>query len=306
MEARPAAAMPVDFAIDCEGLSAELRASLEARARADLSLKGRKDWHLQIICEGRRAAVEFTPAGGPVSRREGGLPGEPEDWVDRLLSLVHDAAAIPDEPLPPTSAAFPPSQDASPQAAPPEKTPQAVASPKQIATPSEISPAPAGATNTVRLEPEASIGAEVWTAEPLVLVGPAASIGVRVEQRLRIVPSVAAAWSVGSNQEVAVRSLEGGVDALVGKRWWFGIGARAAWLRFEPRRPFSPITRTIVDPSLVVRVGFSASLGSSRLSTSMGVRAYAERRDIRLDGAVTLRVPNVAALASIGYAVEAL
>jgi hypothetical protein len=36
------------------------------------------------------------------------------------------------------------------------------------------------------------------------------------------------------------------------------------------------------------------------------VRAYAERRDVRINGAVSLRVPNVAAVASIGYAVEAL
>lgn len=306
--AGPVAATPVDLQIDCQGLSAELQASLEARARADLSMKRLEGWHLRVTCDGARASVEFTPAGGLVSQREGALTGEPEDWVDRVLSLVHDAAAN-DETGPPTSVAEFPAGHEQPEAATQAAEPvRPVERPKQIAAPPDARPRGASPGRAVahRLEPEANIAAEVWVAQPLVLVGPAASLGIVLERHLRIVPTAAAAWSAGSNQDVAVRLIEGGVDAVVGERWWLGLGGRVAWLRFEPRRALSPVTRTIVDPALVVRVGLSIPVGNGRLSGSVGVRAYAERRDVRVDGAVALRVPNLAALGAVGYAAELL
>jgi hypothetical protein len=310
--ARSVSATPVDLQLDCPGLSAELQASLEARSRAELSMKRLEGWHLRITCAGPRAAVEFTPAGGPVSVREGTLIGEPEDWVDRVLSLVHDATAI-DEPPPPASTTnFPPAQE-RPEAATPAVEPvRPVEQPKQLSTQLATQPNARAADASprravaVRLEPEVSIGVEVWTAEPLVLIGPAASLGIRLERRLRIVPTAAAAWSAGLEQDIFVRLIEGGVDAVLGDRWWLGLGGRVAWLRFEPRPALSPVTRTIVDPALILRAGLSLPLGSGRLSTSVGARAYLERRDVRVDGSVTLRVPNVAAIAALGYAAELL
>jgi hypothetical protein len=306
--ARPVSATPVDLQIECPGLSAELQASLEARARAELSMKRLEDWHLRITCDGPRATVEFTPAGGPASLRDGALIGEPEDWVDRVLSLLHDAAAI-EEAAPPASGASFPATHEQPEAATRAAEP---ARPVERPTPAATQPdaAPRGASprqaGSVRLEPEASIGAEVWSAEPLALVGPAASLGIHLEGRFRIVPTAAVAWSAGSKQDIAVRLIEAGVDAVVGERWWVGFGGRVAWLRFEPRRTLAPVARTIVDPALVLRVGLSIPLGNGRLSASVGARAYAERRDVRVDGAVALRVPNFAALAAIGYSAELL
>jgi hypothetical protein len=306
--ARSVSATPADLEIDCQGLSAELQASLEARARAGLSLKRLEGWHLQVTCDGARALVDFTPAGGVVSRREGTLAGEPKDWVDRLLSLVHDAAAT-DEPAPPTSAAEFPTDHEEPEAEPrPTEPVRPVEPPKPIATRPSARPRDASPGEAVahRLEPEASFTAEVWTAQRLVLVGPTASVGVVLERRLRIAPTAAAAWSSGSKRDIFVRLLEGGVDAVVGERWWFGLGGRVAWLRFEPPRGLSPVARTIVDPALVVRAGLSTPVGQGRLSASIGARAYMERRDVRVDGAVVLRVPNLAALAAVGYAAELL
>jgi hypothetical protein len=309
--ARPVSATPVDLELDCQGLSAALQASLEARARADLSMKRLEGWHLRVTCDGPRARVEFTPAGGPVSVREGALIGEPEDWVDRVLSLVHDTAALEEAAPPANDAEFsaahvrPEEPEATTQAAEPVRPAER---PKQLAPQPDARPRGASPRRAVavRLEPEASIGAEVWTAEPLVLVGPAASLGIRLERRFRIVPTAAAAWSAGSKEDIAVRLIEGGVDTVLGERWWLGVGGRVAWLRFEPRQQLSPVTRTIVDPALVVRVGLSIPVGNGRLSTSVGARAYLERHDVRVDGAVTLRVPNVAAFAAVGYAAELL
>jgi hypothetical protein len=105
---------------------------------------------------------------------------------------------------------------------------------------------------------------------------------------------------------VAVRLLEAGADAVVGERWWLALGGRVGWLRFEPRQALSPVTRAIVDPSLVLRGGLSVSVGSGRVSASLGARAYVERRDVRVDGVVVLRVPHVAALGTVGYAAELL
>jgi hypothetical protein len=306
--ARLVSAAPVDLQIDCRGLSAELQASLEARARAELSMKRLEDWHLRVTCDGPRARVEFTPAGGLVSLREGALIGEPEDWVDRVLALVHDAAAI-DEAAPPASGAQFPAEREQPEAATRAAEPvRPVERPTPVATQPDARPrgtSPRRAV-AVRFEPEAGIGAEVWTAEPLVLLGPVASLGINFEGRFRIVPTAAVAWSAGSKQDISIRLLEGGVDAVVGERWWLGFGARVAWLRFEPQRALSPVARTIVDPALVVRVGLSIPMGSSRLSASVGPRAYLERRDVRVDGAVALRVPNIAAFAAFGYAAELL
>jgi hypothetical protein len=307
--ARPVSAEPVDLVVDCRGLSAELRASLEARLRAGLSLKRLERWHLRVACDGRTAAVEFTAEGGVVSRREAALAGEPEDWVDRVLELVHDAAAVPERTEPTTSAQLPVVPE-PPEAAPPRAGPAArpVAPPVVVATPVEAAPPRASpiAPRTLRIEPEASLSAEAWLAEPLVLVGPAASVGLWFERRFRLVPTVAAAWSAGSGQDVAVRSLEGGLDAAVGAGWWFALGARVAWLRFDPRAALSPASKTVVDPALVARVGLSTPVGSSRLSLSLGGRAYAWRRDVRIDGTVALRIPSVAAVALIGYSSEPL
>jgi hypothetical protein len=309
--ARSVSATPVDLQIDCQGLSAELQASLEARSRAELSMKRLEGWHLQITCDGPRAAVEFTPAGGPVSVREGTLIGEPEDWVDRMLSLVHDAAAIDEAPPQPAGGANFPAAQERPEAATPIAEPvPPVEPPKQLATQLATQPdaRPGGPSprkaDAVRFEPEMSVGVEVWTAEPLVLVGPAASLGIRLERRLRIVPTAAAAWSAGLDQNVFVRLIEGGVDAVLGDRWWLGLGGRVAWLRFEPRPALVPVTRTIVDPAFVLRAGLSIPVGNGRFSTSVGARTYLERRDVRVDGALTLRVPNVAATAGVGYAAE--
>lgn len=309
--ARPVSATPVDLELDCQGLSAELQASLEARARADLSLKRLEGWHLQVTCDGPRALVEFTPAGGLVSRREGALIGEPEDWVDRVLSLVHDAATTDettDETAPPASTEFPAAHEGPEAATQPPDIGRPAERPEPLPRPPDGRPrgASSGRAVAVRLEAEASVGAEVWPAEPLVLVGPAAAAGIRVDRRFRVVPAAAAAWSVGSSHDVAVRLLEGGVDAVVGERWWLGLGGRIAWLRFEPQRPLSPITRTIVDPAFVARVGLSIPIGHGRLSASVGARAYMERHDVRVDGSVVLRVPNVAAIAAVGYGVELL
>jgi hypothetical protein len=304
--ARPASATPVDLELDCQGLSAELQASLEARARADLSMKRLEGWHLRVTCDGPRAAVEFTPAGGLVSRREGALVGEPEDWVDRVLALMHDAATT-GETAPSASADFPAANEGPETATQTAEAVRPVERSTQLAMPPDAHPrgASSGRAAGVRLEAEASVGAEVWTAEPLVLVGPAASVGIRLERRIRIVPAAAAAWSAGS-QDVAVRLLEGGIDAAVGERWWLALGGRIAWLRFEPQRPLFPVTRTIVDPALVVRVGLSIPIGDGRLSAAVGARAYMERRDVRVDGSVVLHVPNVAAVVAVGYGVELL
>jgi hypothetical protein len=310
--ARPASASPDALVVDCPGLSAELRASLEARTRADLSMKRVEGWQLRVVCDGARAAVEFTPAGGVVSRREGALAGEPEDWVDRVLALVHEASSVPDEPPP----ASPPASDAtfSVDTARPEpaRTSDEPAPP--------VAPPPPPATRVdsgpfrpvvetpfaLALEPEASLGVEVWPAEPLVLLGPAASVGLRLERRFRLVPTVSAAWSTGSSSAIAVRSLDGGLDAVLGVKWWVALGARVAWLRFDPPSALWPVSRTVVDPALVGRAGLSIALGPGRVSACVGARTYAERRDVRLDGTVALRVPSVALLAAVGYAAELL
>jgi hypothetical protein len=305
--ARPVSAVPVDLVVDCHGLDAELRASLEARARANLTLKRLEGWQLQVVCDGPRVVVEFTPEGGSPSRREGALVGEPKDWVDRMLALVHDAASVPEPTQPPSSSAAFPEPPAPETTVPPHADPV-----KPERTPTQPMTVARGPLRTsmeaslsVHVEPEASMGAEAWLAKPLVLVGPTASVGVWFGRRFRLVPGVGAAWSAGS-QDVAVRSLEAGLDAAAGDRFWFALGARVAWLRFDPRPALSPVTRTIVDPALVARVGLSTPLGKSRLSVSLGGRVYAERRDVRLDGRVALRVPSVAAVAAVGYAVEAL
>jgi hypothetical protein len=307
--ARPLDAAPVDLVIDCPGLSAELRASLEARARADLSMKRIERFHLSVVCDDGRAAVEFIPAGGLVSRREGALVGEPEDWVDRVLALVHEAAAVTDaSELSRSVAEF--SADRAPQEAamPPTERAQPAEAPRQSAARAGTRPVgrPPENPTTLRLEPEVSVGVEVWTAQPLALVGPAVAVGLPLEPYLRIVPTVAAAWSTGSGDDVTVRRIEGGADAVLGERWWFGLGVRAAWLRFAPRLSLSPTTRTIFDPSLVARAGLSVPAGPGHVSVSAGVRLYAERRDVRIDGALTTRVPNVAAVAAVGYVLDGL
>jgi hypothetical protein len=312
---RPVAAQsPAELSVDCPALSGELLSSLEARARAELAMKRISDGRMRIRCASDRASVEFEPAQGPRRHRDSSLTGEPEDFVEQVLALVHDVTvraeattARVDEthfPREPSSSASTPSTATSTSASttPPEAPPARALPPYRNA----VAPAPRAATLTtaapLRLEPGIGACGELWTAKPLLLLlGPCASFGFRLRPSWRIAASLAITWGTAEPSAISVRNLGGGVEASYGEPFWLGLGARASWLRFRPDEGFAPSSQNAVEPELTLRAGYSWVGRRQSLAAALGLRTYPEYRDVRANGSAAFRVPAVALTASLEY-----
>ena len=55
--------------VECPGLDSELRAAVEARARADLLVKRLQPGRLLIMCSADQATAEWRPEAGTPARR---------------------------------------------------------------------------------------------------------------------------------------------------------------------------------------------------------------------------------------------
>jgi hypothetical protein len=311
---RPVAAeTPAELRVDCPALSGELLSSLEARARAGLAMKRLSDGRMHIRCESDRASVEFEPKQGQSRRRDSSLAGEPEDFVEQILALIHDvtvpseeAAARADEglvPQEPSGNASTPSTAASTSASttPPQAPPaQALPPHRTVVAPA---PRPAALTPAARVRLEPGIGAcgELWAAKPLLLLGPCASFGFRLRPTWRIAASAAISWGTVEPSAIAVRNLGGGVEASFGEPFWLGLGARASWLRFTPDEGFAPSSQNAVEPELTLRAGYSWLGRRQSLAAALGLRAYPEYRDVRVNGSAAFRVPALALTATLEY-----
>ncbi|HEX2870140.1 MAG TPA: hypothetical protein VHP33_02765 [Polyangiaceae bacterium] len=276
-------------------------------------MKRLSDGRMQIRCASERAWVEFEPTQGPSRRRESSLTGEPEDFVEQVLALVHDVtvpseatAARADEslfPQEPSSNASTPSTAASTSAAttPPKSPPAPALAPRRAA----VAPAPRPAALTpaapVRLEPGIGACGELWAAKPLLLLGPCASFGFRLRPTWRVAASFAISWGTAEPSAIAVRNLGGGVEASFGEPFWLGLGARASWLHFTPDEGFAPSSQNAVAPELTLRAGYSWVGRRQSLAAALGLRAYPEYRDVRANGSAAFRVPAVALTASLEY-----
>lgn len=310
---RPVAAeAPAELSVNCPALSGELLSSLEARARAGLAMKRFSDGRMQIRCESGRAFVELEPTQGPSRRRDGALTGEPEDFVEQILALVHDVtspseatAALADEshfPQAPSDDASASSSAASTSASttPPEAPAPGPPPHRTVSAPAPRAAAPKPAP-PVRLEPGIGACGELWAAKPLLLLGPCASLGLRLRPTWRVAASFAISWGTAEPSAIAVRNLGGGVEASFGEPFWLALGARASWLRFTPDEGFAPSTQYAVEPELTLRAGYSWVSRRQSLAAALGLRAYPEYRDVRTNGSAAFRVPAVALTASLEY-----
>lgn len=305
---RPVAAEgPAELSVNCPALSGELLSSLEARARAGLAMKRFSDGRIQIRCESGRAVVELEPTQGPSRHRDGALTGEPEDFVEQILALVYDVTSPAEATAAPTEEShFPqaPSDDASASSTAASTTPpKAPPIPGPRPQPTVSAPAPRAAAPkpapAVRLEPGIGACGELWAAKPLLLLGPCASLGLRLRSTWRVAASFAISWGTAKPSAIAVRNLGGGVEASFGEPFWLAIGARASWLRFTPDEGFAPSTQHAVEPELTLRAGYSWVGRRQSLAAALGLRAYPEYRDVRTDGSAAFRVPAVALTASL-------
>lgn len=98
-----------------------------------------------------------------------------------------------------------------------------------------------------------------------------------------------------------MRLVAGGLEVSVGTRVWASLGARVVWLSLDPSSAFAPNAGNAFEPEVATKLGVTLPLSAANLSVALGVRAYAESHDVRVNGASALRVPLFAPVLSIEY-----
>jgi hypothetical protein len=198
--APPAAAQALpDVTVVCAELSEEEWASVEARTRADLAVKGMQLGRLTVSCTHGAASVEFVASGYPSARRSAQLAQDSAERVDQLMTLVdwvtaQAAQSVAEFPTPTT--AEPDTADSEPApaaedgaaSAPVRSAASTAGQPHQSSAPArspEQSPhVEPGVVGDVELG--AGLGGELWATQSLGTLGPRVGVGIQVAPRLRL------------------------------------------------------------------------------------------------------------------------
>lgn len=303
-------ATTTDVSVDCPELTTETRSSLEARARAELTLKGLHEGHVRVSCGLGRVRVEFEPPGGPVVERTLALSGEPATWVEAILALLHEVTSTPAAAGQATVEGFPtpvPGEKRSEPSAPPPVS----SAPEQASQPGPVPNAPLAATGAepaargrfataLGFEPGLGLCTELWSDEPVVLLGPCVAFGLRLA-RIRVAPTLGFAWASAPIEGIAVSTTTAGLEAAYGERWWVGGGLQFTWTHLEAPDELAPDAETMVEPALSAKGGYVLTSSVHRLVLGLGLRASLRYRDVRVDQTPVFRVPTLAPLASVEY-----
>jgi hypothetical protein len=305
--------------IECNALSREQVAEVEARARADLMTTGVSVLHAELTCSFDRVtamvASEETSVVHTAESEYDNLRDALIDALDAaLLRLMESALASPSLPVPAAQgrstpprespveerppAPSVPSNGASPASGPLLFIPVASEEPRRDATTSPKSP------RRPTLDASAAAALEFW--QPLTAVGAsletsygtsALALGVRFGA-LTAVPSADAFGALELSAGGAVRWQP---------PWSYGIRLSAtlgaSWLDVTPRAPYRPSGATRVAAGFAhLELSRPLRFGDFALVPAAGLRLFAAERSVNLDGRAELVIGHAAPGLAVGLA----
>jgi hypothetical protein len=308
---------PPSVVVTCERLSEEQRASVEARARADLAVKGLHSGTVALSCSNQLSQVDYVAQGRASERRAAPSTVDTAQLVEQLLALLDaatTAVAVAERELPApasdetaaTAAPTAPAPEArAPAATPRAATPRAAtpraATPRAAATGASRPESPGNITNRDALrapsprELELGVGveSELWSNEIFVVVGPRLGAGIVFDERFGLRAAggllLASARPAGTESRMYWAGFEG--------EWRFAAGAAAvagadlSSLGVTAPAGWEPSSRSSLALGLRARLELSWRVGGQRLIVGPFVLLRSKSRAIVFDEQRVLSVP---------------
>ena len=302
LSSRAGAALTPDVVIDCAALSSEQRASLEARARAELAMNRLSESEIQVNCVSPLVVVSYAANGISVRSSSAPLVQDINQWVEEILTLIH-AVVAPSVGL--GNSDTPASGASSETITSPVNAPNMSAPSKSLPTMSteySVEAPHRGESKSVSLG--GGLCAELWAKPMNALVGPCVSAGLRLSPFSRIAVTGATQWSTGKPDDIALHLWQGGVEARFGRSFWFALGMQLSAIHLVPSSDFLPRSRFAYEPTFALRGGLSTTLGGQKLVTGAGLRGYSAPRDVRLNGVTVFQLPMLALTLGIEYELD--
>jgi hypothetical protein len=260
----------LEIRVDCSALDAEAKNALEARARADLQVRGISQGRLGVTCTSRDVTLAFG-AGGRTSSRSLPLDGLS---IDVLLAALDDLASeAQDERVEPTA-------------------PAVVAPPPPPSTP----PTPRRA-----LSVRAAVRVEAW-ATTVFATGPRADVQLGIG-RVDVIAGFGAGFAAGALHSFSADLIDVvlGAEVRFGPRDVLRVGAGILGGFFHVHAPaaLSPGAADRTTPGLWLDVRAALPLGPVVLSLSPDLRGYLRPKTVSVDSRGAFGLPPVAPGASI-------
>lgn len=296
-----------EVVVECSVLSEDERASVEARARADLAIKGLAGGVLSVTCSEGMGRVSFQ-WGELEGAQAGALPDVSRATVETLLQLV-DAVTTESErarseaPLV-TPSALPPEPGSTPapvEPAPPSEAPAAArTAPVPVATPA---PAPAaapasrssrsGSTNPWHVG--VGVEAEMWATEATGAFGLRLRAGRRFALPLVLSGVVAADAASAEPEAVTVRVWRAGLEVAgcASESVCIVLGAQLTRMVADGPVDWSPASHANTSFAGTVRLEYVVDLDPLELAPALGVLLYPARRTVTLNDERVLSVPQL-------------
>jgi hypothetical protein len=260
-------AVGIEIRIDCSALNAEARNALEARARADLQVRGVSEGRLGVTCTSRDVTLTFDAAQRRSSRS---LPLGALS-IDALLAVLDDLAGDARE----------------------EPTAPVVVAARPPPSPRRTSRRTLGARAAVRVE--------AWGTSAFA-TGPRADVLVGIGT-VDVLAGLGAGFAAGALRGLSADL----IDVVVGAEFRFGpkdllrVGAGVLGGFFHVRAPaaLSPSAAGRITPGLWLGVRAALPLGPVVLSLSPDLRGYLRPKTANVDASKVFGLPPVAPGASI-------
>jgi hypothetical protein len=281
-------------------LSEDERASVEARARADLAIKELAGGVLWVNCAEGMGRVSFQ-WGELEGTQTGVLSDTSRGAVEGLLQLVDKVTtevaprAVPAEP-PPVQAPTPAPVEALPPMAPVREAPTApVVPPTWVGAPVA---APAPSSNSEPTRPwhvGAGVEAEVWATETSGALGLRLRAGYRPALPLVLSGVVAVDAASSEPESVTVRVWRAGLEAAgcASESVCVVLGTQVTRMVAEGPVEWSPASHAKTSFAGNVRFEYIFDLDPLQLVPGVGVLLYSARRTVTLNDERVLSVPQL-------------
>jgi hypothetical protein len=252
--------------VTCERLSEEQRASIEARARADLAVKGLVSGTVALSCSNQLSRVDYLAPGRANERHSAPSTVETTQLVEQLLALLDAAttavaAAERELPAPGSDQVSVTAASAARAAKPaaPAATSRAAKTgvPRSNSSPRDPAPGELRSPSPRELELSAGGETELWLSEVFAVVGPRLGAGMVFDQRFGL-------RAVGGLSFASARPAD--------------MGSRVYWAGFEGEWRFVPSAAAVAGADLS-SLGVTAPADwqpESRSSLALGLRARLE------------------------------
>ena len=298
--------------IDCETVPQEARSSAEARARAELTMQGTSGGWLQIRCEAPLLVVKHVALDGKTRTSSAPLATDVNQWVESVLSQVHDVTTATPQALVPQPVAAESKPEQTPATASTTPAPQVEPLPaphggRRAEQPPPTQPAAAlDPASPIKVRPIVAVGlcTDLLVDSFNLLPGPCIRAGLRLNDRWRVALTATLQWGVWQPESIAIRSGHGGIDVRYGRTWWLSSSVELSALHLVSTGALAPNTHNVTELVFSPRAGLTRFLGGNALSAGLGVNAFTQYHDVRVNGHEVYRLYPVVLAADVEYELD--